>query len=52
MRVRPRPLLCLLALMVSLLALAAFATPASTAPDPVNAQPAAVSALQKWQGRR
>ncbi|MGW7576021.1 hypothetical protein [Streptomyces sp. NPDC054765] len=51
MRVRPRQLLCLLALMVSLLTLAAPATPASAAPDPVNAKPAVVPALQKWQGR-
>lgn len=51
MRVRPSQLLCLLAFMVSLLALAAPATPASAAPDPVNAEPAVVPALQKWQGR-
>lgn len=51
MRVRPRQLLCLPASMVSLLALAASATPASAAPDPVNAEPAVVPALQNWQGR-
>ncbi|MFE7216947.1 hypothetical protein ACFY0A_28870 [Streptomyces sp. NPDC001698] len=47
---RPRQLLCLLALMVFLLALAAPATPASADPVPVNAKPAVVPALQKWQG--
>ncbi|MFF3788149.1 hypothetical protein ACFYY7_44055, partial [Streptomyces sp. NPDC001933] len=51
MRVRPTQLLCLLALMVCLFALAAPATPASAAPDQVNAKPAVVPALQKWQGR-
>ncbi|MFF4829358.1 family 20 glycosylhydrolase [Streptomyces sp. NPDC001312] len=51
MRVRPRQLLCLLALMVSLLALAAPATPASADPVLVNVKPAVVPALQKWQGR-
>ncbi|MFE7329645.1 glycoside hydrolase family 20 zincin-like fold domain-containing protein [Streptomyces sp. NPDC057565] len=50
MRVRPGQLLCLLALMVSLLALAVPATPASADPVPVNGKPAVVPALQKWQG--